>query len=72
MSDIANQAMHELAKIAAAGEPAPSPCCKCAAYRDIIAEQAADIAKLRAALSEQRKWGGMMVGWANDALGEKK
>ncbi len=49
-----------------------SPCCKCAAYREIIQENAAEIANLRKQLATDRQRAEWMVDEVNKCLGDKK
>lgn len=49
---------------AAPCDPSPAPCCKCAAYREIINEQAATIAKYKKGAQEYAKW----AKWITDGL----
>lgn len=39
----------------------PKPCCKCEAYREIIGENAAEIADLKRRLEELKKYGGWII-----------
>lgn len=51
--------------------PAATPCCKCTAYREIIADQQARIAMLTKEMAEARTFAGYIIRHADAAIGKE-